>query len=371
MILETIQQIAEALDKVFPVNLFVVNRDGKIRWANQRMLQCSGISDLKSIKGKDARLFGETEWEHTKKVIESNKNDISYESVQHKNYITMKIPFSQGGFHGAAGLSIDITALEQAKHAKEEFMMNMAHDLRTPLTGIIGLSNLQAVFGTSAREQEYGQMIQHASEQLLELLNAVLTVLNTEHTADHIEADCIHLPQLAEELQALMKPSVETKGLQFQVKLEPNLPAITSDRLKLKQLLLNLLSNSVKFTQQGEINLEIKLLSLENDQAKIEMRVTDTGIGIAKDNLDKLFDRFYRGHPSYAAEYSGYGIGLYLVKKMLELLDGEIKVTSEEGKGSCFTVTFNFPLANEEGDKTLNAALQTAKVRGLCSAVTI
>ena len=348
MILETIQQIAEALDKVFPVNLFVVNRDGKIRWANPRMLQCSGVSDLKSIKGKDARLFGEQEWEHTKKVIESNRNDISYERVQHKNFITMKIPFSQGGFHGAAGLSIDITALEQAQRAKEEFMMNMAHDLRTPLTGIIGLSSLQADTGISPQEREVGRMIQGASEQLLALLNAVLQVIDTEHRSDPVRAEIIYLPQLAGELQALMKPAVKTKRLQFQLKLDPKLPVITSDRQQLKQLLLNLLSNAVKFTQQGSICLAIRLLSLENEQAKIAIRVADTGIGIAPDKLDKLFDRFYRGHPSYSTPYKGYGIGLYLAKKTLEVLGGEINVASKEGKGSCFTLTFNFPLHHEE-----------------------
>mgnify|MGYP003556336295 FL=1 len=148
-----------------------------------------------------------------------------------------------------------------------------------------------------------------------------------------------------------MQPSLQSKELQFQVKIDPTLPTIISDRIKLKRLLLNLLSNAVKFTRQGEIDLKINLFSIENDQAKVKMQIADTGIGIAKDKLDKIFDRFYRVHPSYQGGYQGYGIGLYLVKKIVEQLNGEIKVASEEGKGSCFTLDFNFSLAGKDADE--------------------
>jgi signal transduction histidine kinase len=148
-----------------------------------------------------------------------------------------------------------------------------------------------------------------------------------------------------------MQPSLQSKGLQFQAKIDSALPTIISDRIKLKRLLLNLLGNAVKFTEQGGISLEIKQISLENDQTNLEMCVTDTGIGIAKDKLDKIFDRFYRVYPSYQAEYKGYGIGLYLVKKTVESLSGEIKVSSEEGVGSRFILRFTFPVAGAVIDK--------------------
>jgi CheY-like chemotaxis protein len=174
-----------------------------------------------------------------------------------------------------------------------------------------------------------------------------------EKLKDAIKKEKIDLARLVEELHALMLPAIESKKLQFELKLEANLPPIISDRSKLKRLLLNLLSNAVKFTKKGKISLEIGLLGLENNQAQIEMRIIDTGIGIPKDNLDKLFDCFYRAHPSYSAEYKGYGIGLYLVKKSLGLLGGDIKVDSEEGKGSCFTLEFNFCLAEKDRKKTV------------------
>jgi len=272
----------------------------------------------------------------------------------------------EGNIIGMLGVALDITdkkifeqkliiakeKAEAANQAKKEFIMNMSHDLRTPLAGIIGLAGIQADKKMGLQEQQqYGQMIQGAGEQLLELLNSAIEVTAAEHQIQPPKKEPINLIQLAKELQALMRPSLQSKGLQFQVKIDPTLPTIISDRIKLKRLLLNLLSNAVKFTRQGEIDLKINLFSIENDQAKVKMQIADTGIGIAKDKLDKIFDRFYRVHPSYQGGYQGYGIGLYLVKKIVEQLNGEIKVASEEGKGSRFTLDFNFSLAGKDADE--------------------
>jgi PAS domain S-box-containing protein len=244
-------------------------------------------------------------------------------------------------------LRISLKKAEAANEAKSEFIRNMSHDLRTPLAGIIGISSIQAQEGTGDQDRKHGQWVHGAGEELLELLNSVIDVTAAEHPDDSIKKDKIDLAQLVEELHALMLPAIESKKLQFELKLDANLSPIISDRSKLKRLLLNLLSNAVKFTKKGKVSLEICLLGIENNQAKIEMRIIDTGIGIAEDNLDKIFDRFYRTSSSYSAEYKGYGLGLYLVKKSLELLGGEIKVDSEEGKGSCFTLNFTFPLSKE------------------------
>ncbi|MGB8806674.1 MAG: ATP-binding protein, partial [Candidatus Rickettsiella isopodorum] len=233
---------------------------------------------------------------------------------------------------------------EAANIAKTEFIMNMSHDLRTPLAGIIGLSSLQADDATSAQEQQYGEWIHSAGEQLLELLNSVIEVTAAEHQIESVKKENINLQQFAEELRALMQPAIVSKGLEFQIKMDSNLPIVITDRIKLKRIILNLLSNAVKFTKQGKISLEIKGLMIKNDEAKIEILIADTGIGIAKDKIDKIFGRFYRAHPSYKAEYAGYGIGLFLVKKATKLLGGKIKVSSEEGKGSCFSLEFIFPI---------------------------
>ncbi len=264
---------------------------------------------------------------------------------------------------GIIGSSLDITASKKAEIAKQEFLMNMAHDLRTPLAGIIGLASIQADQGTNAQEQQYGHWILAAGEQLLDLLNAVLKVIDTEQMTDLIQEEPIYLSLLAKELKALMQPSIEAKKLEFELKLDNRLPIIISDQIKLKRLLLNLLSNAVKFTKKGKISLEINLLMIKNDKAKIEILIADTGIGIAEDKINKIFDRFYRAHPSYEAEYTGYGIGLYLVNQTIELLGGEIKVSSEEGKGSCFALKFIFPLTEIIVDQTYCTTLRPPSLK--------
>lgn len=290
-------------------------------------------------------------------------------------YLSNKTPIRnrKGEIIGVVGISTDITKLketesalqialekaEAANKAKTEFIMNMSHDLRTPLTGIIGLSSIQANDASSAQERQYGEWIHSAGEQLLELLNSVIDVTTAEHRIEHVKKENIDLQQFSEELQRLIQPAVIAKGLAFQIKLDATpLPLVITDRIKLKRLMLNLLSNAVKFTKEGKISLEIKLLSIEKDRAKIEIRITDTGIGIAKDKLDRIFDRFYRAHPSYKTEYTGYGIGLFLVKKTIGLLGGKIKVSSEEGKGSCFTLEFIFPIFHGTIDKITHTGIK-------------
>lgn len=354
-----------------PGHFYWKDREGICRGANNAQAISLGYKSGKELIGKtDFDFYPKEQAEAIRKIdnqVMKTKKEYSIEEIV-SNYkgvktifLSRKIPLYEPNTKkviGIIGISLDITASKQAELAKQQFIMNMAHDLRTPLAGIIGLANIQADQGTNAQERQYGLWILTAGEQLLELLNAVLKVIDTEQMTDSIKAEPIHLTQLAKELQALMQPSIEAKKLVFELKLDTHLPTVISDQIKLKRLLLNLLSNAVKFTKEGKVSLEMDLLSIEENQAKIEIRVTDTGIGIEKDKINKIFERFYRAHPSYEAEYMGYGVGLYLVKKTIELLDGEIKVFSEERKGSCFTLEFIFPLAKVNVEPTVCPTLR-------------
>lgn len=391
------------LEKDIPISSMLLediiyNLPGLIYWKNKQhqyvgfnknVVELSGFSreslygktDLEINWGKkEAKVFQQEDKEVmdtgivkiTENALPLKRADGSYLVVRtEKNRLYDR----EGNIVGMLGVALDVTdkkifeqrliiekeRAELANKAKTKFVMDMSHDLRTPLVGIIGLASIQADGKMDPQEQQhYGEMIHSASEQLLELLNSVIEVTAAEHPIEPIKKQTVDLIQLAQELKTLLQPSLQSKRVQFQLKMDPALPLIISDRIKLKRLLLNLLSNAVKFTQQGEICLEINQISIENNQANIEIRVLDTGIGISKDKLDKIFDRFYRAHPSYQAEYKGYGIGLYLVKKTVERLNGEIKVASEEDKGSCFTLNFNFSLAEEDPDKN-NTVLSESK----------
>ncbi len=335
------------------------NKQGYYVWCNKKLANILGLKNENDIIGKtDYELFSSDLAQAVvtldKSIFNEGKEyqteEIGFDSENRKAiYLSIKAPIKDEfeNVDGLIGISIDITSRKQSEIAKQEFLMNMAHDLRTPLSGIIGLSYIQSKEGTTAEDRQHGQWIQDAGNQLLELLNLVLEVSAAEHQIENITTDTIHLQQTAEELKALMQPAATAKGLDFQVKLDKQLPLIITDQIKLKRLVLNLLANAIKFTKEGKICLEINLLAIEKNQAKIEILISDTGIGIAEDKLDKIFDRFYRGHPSYQAEYRGYGIGLFLVKKSVELLGGKINVASEKGKGSCFTLEFSFPLAEK------------------------
>ncbi|MFZ0218866.1 MAG: ATP-binding protein [Candidatus Aquirickettsiella sp.] len=333
-----------------PINIFLVNAEGYVCWANKNLLNYVNINSLEDVIGMHISHWDKCRWDAIQEVLKTKQETITEEFYNDTFFSSIRKPVIQNeALIGVLGLSIDITEKKQSEIAKQEFLMNMAHDLRTPLAGIIGLANIQAHSKMEQKEQQqYGQWIHGASEQLLELLNSAIAVKSAEHQIESIEKEKIDLVQLAQELQTLMKPSLQSKGLSFKLRLDSKLTVIISDRNKLKRLLLNLLANAVKFTKRGTVSLEINLLASKKDEVRIEIGVADTGIGIAKDKLDKIFDYFYRAHPSYQAEYSGYGLGLYLVKKATEALGGEINVSSEEGKGSCFSLVFTFALAEPD-----------------------
>lgn len=336
-----------------PINIFLINTEGYVCWANKNLLDFVSMNTVDDVVGIHISEWDKCRWDAIQEVLESQQETITEEFYNGTFFSSVRKPVIQNGkLIGVLGLSIDVTEKKQSEIAKQEFLMNLAHDLRTPLMGIMGLASIQANKQMDQQDQQqYGQWIHGASVQLLELLNSAITVKTSELQIECVKNEKIDLLQLAHELQILMKPSLQSKGLNFQLRLKNELPVVISDRIKLKRLLLNLLSNALKFTKQGTISLEVNVLTIKNDKAAIKISVIDTGIGISKDKLEKIFDRFYRVHPAYLAEYTGYGLGLYLVKKATELLGGKINVSSEEGNGSCFSLEFNFILAEQDSSK--------------------
>ncbi|EDP45988.1 sensory box histidine kinase/response regulator [Rickettsiella grylli] len=333
-----------------PINIFLVSTEGYICWANTNLLNLVNVNSLQEVIGIHISHWDECRWDAIQEVIRTKQETIVEEFYNETFFSTVRKPVIQNNkLIGVLGLSINITGKKQAERAKQQFMMNMAHDLRTPLAGIIGIASIQANQNKCLDDQQqYGRWIMEAGNQLLELLNAVMDVMALEEREDALNHDRIELSHLMKELTDLMQPSIVAKGLHSEWQFDPKLPAITSDVMKLKRILLNLISNAIKFTEKGTVRVAIHLLGINDKHARIEIQIKDTGIGIPSDQHEKIFDQFYRAHPSYRGVYSGYGVGLYLVKKAVDLLGGKIAVSSEEGKGSCFTLAFNFPLAEED-----------------------
>lgn len=269
----------------------------------------------------------------------------------------------QGEVIGLIGNTIDISHLkaiesdlkeardkaEAANIAKSEFIENMSHDIRTPLSGIIGLSALLDEELSDFEHRNQIRMLNDSAEQLLSLLNGVLDDI-ASHAGDapKIEQTSFSLAILIDSIFQLELPAAQTKDIIMEANIDTAFPEyIKTDRGKLYRILLNLMSNAVKFTEKGNIRLNAKVTSKKDGWFHTEFSVSDTGIGISKKSLNLIFEPFYKATPSYKKKNAGYGIGLHLVKNYIDQLKGKITVHSHEGEGT--TITVHLPL--KEGQK--------------------
>lgn len=229
----------------------------------------------------------------------------------------------------------------EADRLKSEFLANMSHELRTPLNSVIALSGilLARMDGDLTEEQEKQvKIIKKSGKNLLELINDILDLSKIESGKMEISLEEFYIDDVVNDNKAIVTPLASEKEINISFIKNEEIPVIRSDRNKVKQILLNLLSNAVKFTPTGG---SITIDATGRD-GRVELRVTDTGIGIAKENLDKIFDEFRQVDGSSTREYGGTGLGLAITRRLVKLLGGEIRVESEIGKGSTFII--NIPV---------------------------
>jgi two-component system, OmpR family, aerobic respiration control sensor histidine kinase ArcB len=281
-----------------------------------------------------------------------------------KIFLTSKTPLhdNTGKIVGILGISTDITdrkkmekdlekaktAAEAANHAKSEFIANISHDVRTPLTGIITFSRYLKEQNklSDAERKEFAGDTYHASEQLLNLLNGVLDVVSADSATDHdLNLQSFNLKDMIDDLIKLEKPAVKSKQLELRTFIDKKIPEyIISDKMKVPRILLNLTGNSIKFTEKGYIKISATLQSKDKEKATVVFSVEDTGIGIPEEAQPKIFERFFKVSSSYKGKYTGNGIGLNIVQTYLRLLGGKIEFHSTFGKGTTFLVTLTFPI---------------------------
>jgi signal transduction histidine kinase len=236
--------------------------------------------------------------------------------------------------------------LKELDHLKSMFLASMSHELRTPLNSIIGFTGilLQGISGALSDEQKKQlTMVKGSGQHLLDLINDLLDVSKIEAGKVEVFVKEFALAAVANEVTAAISPAANKKKLNVVTKLQDEI-VLLSDRRRIKQVLMNLVSNAVKFTDQGQVTITGK--RLDNDQ--VEFEVTDTGIGMKQEDIQRLFQPFQQVGESLAKEHGGTGLGLYLCRKIVDLLHGEIRAESEYGTGSTFTVTL--PSRHESGE---------------------
>lgn len=233
----------------------------------------------------------------------------------------------------------------ELSRAKSEFLATMSHEIRTPMNAVIGMSDLLEETPLSIEQREYVQILKRGGETLMNLINNILDLSKVESGNLELEKTEFNLKELSEQVMELMAYRAHEKGLELAFQISSEVPIkLMGDPNRLKQVIVNLIGNALKFTEKGEVVLEVKSVEKTNDQCRLLFSVKDTGIGIPKEKLGQIFDPFTQADASTTRKYGGTGLGLTISKKLVERMGGGIEVTSEPGQGTTFNVTLPFEI---------------------------
>ncbi len=232
---------------------------------------------------------------------------------------------------------------EAASRAKSEFLANMSHEIRTPMNAIIGLNHLLLKSELAPKQLEFVQKMQNAAQSLLKLINDILDFSKIEAGKLPLEKIPFDLRHSLSNLVNLLGLRAQERNLELRIQLEPDLPvALIGDPLRLEQVLINLVGNGIKFTEQGTVTVQVALLSANDEDVSLRFSVSDTGIGIPKEQQEQLFQVFAQADSSTTRKYGGSGLGLSISKRLVELMGGRISFRSEDATGSEFYFTAHF-----------------------------
>ena len=264
--------------------------------------------------------------------------------------------YDNGSLIRLDGISRDVTELkeyereliaakelaESANRAKSEFIANISHEIRTPMNSILGFTEIMLNTTTDEKQENYLKTVLDSGRVLLSLINDILDISKIEVGRMEIKAVPTNIRAMVGELQQVFTKDLTEKRLSFAFEIDPNLPeTILIDEIRMRQVLLNLIGNAVKFTHKGGITTKVEVLSKDSNFVSFQIKICDTGIGIQEQYLDVIFDSFRQSYGQDNRKYGGTGLGLAISKRLCELMGGKIGVSSTPGIGSTFTLTFN------------------------------
>lgn len=371
------QELLRLLMDNMPDRIYFKDSKSRFVRVNKAHCQSNGIENPNKIIGKTDFDLYEEEIANEKFELEKEilKTGIPMIGKLEKKYMTngspawsssTKVPIrnEKGEITGLVGISRDVTLQELARqelqHAKEKaeeankaksmFLANMSHEIRTPMNGVIGMADILKRTKLDLVQREYLDIIMKSGQTLLAIINDILDFSKIESGKLQLEAAPVNIRTVVEEVADVQAIQAGNNGIDFLTFVDPAIPEyVTSDYVRLKQVLTNLANNAVKFTSKGEVCITAELLVSNEGKHEILFSVRDTGIGIAAENQQKLFQSFTQVDSSTTRKFGGTGLGLAISKRLINSMGGDIVLESEEGKGSVFS--FSLKLRETQGER--------------------